>query len=330
MERGKIVINKSSSIPENMISGADKDFEIFVPEMLAIKKEDITRVHLKVDDAIRMGLLASRNLRPYATTLAELPGYSVEDVTRLDGVSRALYSAVGKRRRTLEETSRFTELTQVGYAERTRLFKYTEALVLKGRLPPDSLQNIDTSSGRIALSSSLIDLARLHLDNWPNNGQVSIYSQEELRETETLAGQLYSSWPASQLAVGEIDDDEMVNRAFTLERHTYVKLREGALFVLKNVTNVDALIPPFVAPQLMRASQVVVSKSVEDAPVSDTNTEMSSEVEVDTETEATSTPVDTASEAPQPSSTPVDDAAEAPGTTPAADSAATPCEVETS
>ena len=130
--------------------------------------------------------------------------------------------------------------------------------------------------------------------------------------------------------MGEIDDDEMVNRAFTLERHTYVKLREGALFVLKNVTNVDALIPPFVAPQLMRASQVVVSKSVEDAPVSDTNTEMSSEVEVDTETEATSTPVDTASEAPQPSSTPVDDAAEAPGTTPAADSAATPCEVETS
>lgn len=93
-------------------------------------------------------------------------------VLELDGVCRALYGAVAKRRRAVEEASRFTELTQVGYAERTGLLKYTEALMFNGRLPAVSLENIDRGNGRLALSSSLIDLARLHLDPAPTPCEV--------------------------------------------------------------------------------------------------------------------------------------------------------------
>ena len=351
-----IANNNATRVAGDMVEGAEGALETYLPAILDVPASALVHKHTGVDRAIRLGLEASISLAPYVARLTALPGITPEIVELLNGVSKALYFAVGERRRSRRDRRRLNSLLMRGYKARNKLSTLSKLLVIAEKLAEDMVPSLDGGNGHLALSSDVTDLAEMFETHFPDLDVGNLLTEVEIKAMKSLGGQLYSAPSKEKFPGQDIDFEETIAKGYTLLKTVYLKLRRAMLFLLEDVAKVDAVIPPFVTERSKRSSGAASASSGEGEIVgteltdSDDQTgdeETSDAIEVapspvasgtvsavtseatDAPTSESSTPVASDTSVPatvaEPASTPATPPA------PSADPAApTPCEVEIS
>ena len=295
---------------EDMVEGADEAYEFHVPEMLAVKQDELEHQHIPVELAVRLGLVAARNLAPYAEELAKLPGHTSKELVRLDGLSRGTYGAWGRFRYDAMTQSQAEALLSKGYVKRGEFTRYVSTLEAKGIVPQGTTAGLPQGNGFLAVSRALDALVRVLERHWPAIEPVALYTKEEIAEIKTLGGRVFSAWAQDRLVGRKLDARGMLARSFSLLKKQYMKTRKAAFFVLDGVADVDKLIPPFTAPPKRRTemAKAEVSNDEEAPPGSETS--------VSTAAPAGSVSTPVASTPPSSSGSPSDTASRALGDQP--------------
>ena len=249
----KIADDNATRVAADVVEDARGAFEAHLPSILAVPDREVVRNHTGVDRAIRLGLEASEGLRPYADRLAGFPGFSSSVVDMLAGLTKALYFAVGDRRRSRPAKRRVSALLRRGYKARNKLGTLAKLLVIDGVLTEDLVPSLDGGNGYGALGFDVTDLAKLFEAHLPNLDVGSLLSEAEIEAMKSLGGQLYSAPSRARVRGEDASLDEIIAKGYTRLKWLYLKLRRAMLFLLEDVALVDAVIPPFVTERAERS-----------------------------------------------------------------------------
>ena len=271
-----VAIESESDVDLNLVEGADVAFRTYLPSIVEVCDRAVGHMHIGVDRAIRLGLVASCQLRGHAAQLAMLPGSSPSDIDDLNGVARALYHANRERRRSKHQRA---NVLQPGRAMRTKMVGLAKLFVTNGWLPAASVAALHGGNGRVAVSNDLTDLAVVFDAHRDRIDAGSLLSDTDIDAMRSLASQLYADSFGDRPAHNALSWDQIVARGFARLRLIYDKLRRGMKFLLGKAA--DAVIPPFVNKRkrsTAAARNKAVAGVVDAAPEADVTTESSAEV----------------------------------------------------
>ena len=253
----------ATGVADDLVDNARGAFEVHLPAILAVPDRDVVRNHTGVERAIRLGLEASSLLGPYVDRLARFPGFSSTVVDMLAGLTKALYFAVGERRRNRRDRRRQSALLGRGYKARNKLGTLAKLLVIDGMLTEDLVPSLDGGNGYLALSSDVTDLVEMFETHLPDLEIGGLLPEAEIEAMKSLAGQLYSAPSKDRIPGQDHGFDEIIAKGYTCLKKVYSKLRRAMLFLLEDVSLVDAVIPPFVTERSTRSSGAARSELAE-------------------------------------------------------------------
>ncbi|HEX2875150.1 MAG TPA: hypothetical protein VHP33_28055 [Polyangiaceae bacterium] len=161
---------------------------------------------------------------------------------RLEVYTKALQQAHAHYRMTVEPADHLQDLVEHGTTLRKQLLADAHALILRGHLQRNALQNLKTRPGSTSLASDLLTLAQLFRAHWPALAH-KCTPESDLALAEHLGANLLHVVGRRQFTHAIAVAAQLRLRTFTLFIRTYDDLRRAVTYLCGRETDPNRIAP---------------------------------------------------------------------------------------
>lgn len=220
-------------------------YERLLPELEAVKVEDLVPVNLDVPAAVATVLVALPQIAALVPALAPLRDFDVERVRRLDEYAMALSHAHAAFLMASQPVDSLQPLVDEGIALRALLTADATALALRGLVDGSRLRDLRGPNGYRNLALDLQILASIFRRNFSKvQGKCATTAEEVQSAVRIAAGILRGVGLREQGTVTIAAAAEMRMRAFTVLADVYDQARRAIVFLRWREGDADAIAPP--------------------------------------------------------------------------------------
>lgn len=310
----------------SMFTNTQPSFLKLKDEALNLKEEDIGPVHLSPGAAGRAAVRAAHRLAPHEALIAQLPRQKKDPLTRLRDLGLGTIHAHLAIKTVTKSQAGLPDRMAVAFEVRDEISHWVKTFSKYGLMPSATLDNAEGGTSREKVANDIMSMSDGLLKVWDDIAPQMLMTKEAVHEARVIASDLM--FELTFEGDGKDDDRaklfDMRRRFFAMLKGDYRLVKQGAIYMLGDILDVDALIPPFTHGGRKKASTAVVNGPGEGEAADDTDVADAEATSEDTEVAEAD---DTSEAIEAPDATEVDETSTevAPAPTETAEGAPAPC-----
>jgi hypothetical protein len=243
----EVIMSDIAFVPSINDADADQAYEQVAPEAEELEEERLVSIRIDIPAAIVTAVGVIPKLQLVSEPAAQLPEFDKTAIEKLPVRVLALASA---QARYVQATSpqQMQALVDLATERRNVFVADAKALIARGYLAPDCLQEFKAKHGFKNAAFELMGVTRLLKANWAAiEGQTGL-KFEELTEANKLAWRVVSAVAYKEQSPERVaKTSDMRTRMFTLFVESYEQARRAVIFLRWNHGDADQIAPSLYA-----------------------------------------------------------------------------------
>jgi hypothetical protein len=233
---------------QELLERFQQSYERVLPEMKALAPAELQHINVDVQGAVVTVLGAVGEIRALRGTAAELPGFDVGTIDRLEDYALALGHAQAMYRAAAGPEDAVAELAAQTLELRDTLFSDASALARRRLLDEGRVEKLRTPSGHKNIAFDLLGLVALMREHWSSIEGKTALQRADLDAAARLADRLMTALGLrEQGPVALAVATETRQRAYTLFMRAYDQARRAVGYLRWNEEDADTIAPSLYA-----------------------------------------------------------------------------------
>ena len=247
---------------------AEEAYQRVLPEAQALGLDALATINIDVPSSIITAMSVNERLAPYADPLKALHDFPADGLTKFPDYVLALFIAQARYAFATTPAEELPGLLDEATARRDIMIAEGKALIVRGLLNSDALDDLTGTHGYKNVAFDLSGLTQLFKAAWPNIQGKTGLQQGEIDEAGQLALKLAAAVAHRENAESIAEATDIRQRMFTLFCTIYDQIRRGMSYLRWNQGDVDEIVPSLYAG---RQNSNAAKKATSDAKTTPSN-----------------------------------------------------------